>query len=466
MAFPQEKIKANQLQSGMIIHQVTELSFDYATLDEKALEFLKKAFTGASAQIQAEAGEKSIPVTDLEIFDQVIRIIDIPESLKIAKVVQGLGAQLEKRGLLEFLVSIPPEVTIPKDTSGTPEAPALHIGSAEARAVSEKKMPQVKEFLNNLEAGNSKRGEASSEVENMLDTGRSGKFTSKGVENVIDEIISGKSTTAMKAIAGLRGSDQTYAHCVDMSVILQGSYGDILERNGKEAGEKIKRFTLLAGFMHDIGKSEIPKEVLESTSVFSPDSKEMIILRNHTVYGAKILEDLDMHKSIVNVAHAHHVKKDPSQLSSYPDIPYEKVTPLTRLAAIVDVYQALIGRRKYKKNWVPGKAVEYIKKLENTEFDSKMLNHFIDSIGLYPVGSLVRFNTGALGFVVMLAPAERPERPLVALVENDKGERLPHTSLVDLMLEKDLSIVEIVDHYDYFNASDNEAYEIFSSLKI
>ncbi|MEE8435382.1 MAG: HD domain-containing phosphohydrolase, partial [bacterium] len=256
------------------------------------------------------------------------------------------------------------------------------------------------------------------------------------------------------------------AHCTDMSVILQECYVDILERGGRKPSQANRRFALIAGFMHDIGKSEVPKDILESTDRFSPDSQEMILMRNHTTYGSRILSDMGMPKITINVAHYHHVKTESTLLTSYPKVSYEEVLPLTRLASITDVYQALIGKRRYKKTWVPGKAIEYLIKLEGSEFDARVLKQFIDSMGRYPLGSLVRLSTNTLAFVMEMAPIEHSDRPIVAVVENAEGELLSSHTLVDLMVEPDLSITEVVDHYEHFSQTEDQAFNIFKSIRV
>lgn len=449
----------------MTLIEVSEFSFDYATLDAGKLKFMQTAFKGASAIITGDNGRKEIAVEELKEFDQLEEIVAIPGTLKIAQIVEGLGGMLEKRGLLEFLVKIPPNVEIPPDEA-PPEAPAVSVGSAEAKKAFEVKTTEVKKFMAGIEKASASRDQASNVVEDMLDVGRGGNFTSKGAEAMVDEIMKAGSMPAMKAIAGLRGSDQTYAHCVDMSAILQGCYADILARLGKEASDSINRFTLLSGFMHDIGKSEVPKDVLESTERFAPDSQEMLLLRNHTVYGAKILGEMGLHENIINVAHYHHVKKDNSLFTSYPEVSYDLVKPITRLASVVDVYQALIGKRKYKKNWVPAKAIEYILNLKGSEFDERMIEQFIASMGLYPVGTLLKLSTGDIAFVMMIAPDEFRDRPLVAVVQNAQGELLSGHTLLDLMVEKEISVSEIINHYEHFSQSEDQAYQIFQSIRI
>ena len=218
--------------------------------------------------------------------------------------------------------------------------------------------------------------------------------------------------------------------------------------------------------MHDIGKSEVPKDILESTDRFSPDSQEMILMRNHTTYGSRILMDMGMPNITINVAHYHHVKTEATLLTSYPKVSYEEVLPLTRLASITDVYQALIGKRRYKKTWVPGKAIDYLIQLEGSEFDARVLKQFIDSMGRYPLGALVRLSTDTLAFVMEVAPIEHSGRPIVAEVENAAGELLTHHTLVDLMVEPELSITEVVDHYEHFSETEDQAFNIFKSIRV
>ncbi|MEE8434693.1 MAG: HD domain-containing protein, partial [bacterium] len=287
----------------MVIVEVTELSFDYASLDEKSLKFLKNAFKGANAVLVGEDGVRTVAVEDLKLFDPLQSILNISPSLKIANVVDGMGATMEKYGLLEFKVSQSGKSAPAVQTAAKTDAETIPIGSPAARKRFEVKKEEVKQFLASMEKAVSDREQSNLTVEEMLDNGRQGKFSSKGVEKMVEEILDEGTTPAMKAIAGLRGSDQTYAHCTDMSVILQECYVDILERGGREPSPANRRFALIAGFMHDIGKSEVPKDILESTDRFPPDSQEMILMRNHTTYGSRILSDMGMPNITINVAH-------------------------------------------------------------------------------------------------------------------------------------------------------------------
>ncbi len=468
--FTQRIVKSSELTPGMVIVEITELSLDYATLDDARVKFLQSYFAGSDALVTTEKGIKNVPIGELKTLDHLQGIGSIPATLKISTVVPGLAQFMFKHGLLEFKVKVPAEAPAadgaPKRPAAAPESGPMQPGSKEAQTRHTEKVKEVHKFLETVETATANRDKASTIVEEMLEQGRTGKYSSKGVEQAVAEIIEQGSSPAIKAIAGLRGSDQTYAHCTDMSVILQECYTDILTRTGREPTDANRHFILVAGFMHDIGKSEVPKDILESTQRFPPESQEMLMMRNHATYGARILGDMKMHSVVINVAHYHHVKRDTSLFTSYPEVGYEQVLPVTRLASIVDVYQALIGKRRYKRNWVPGKAIEYLRRLRGTEFDEKMLDYFIETMGIYPVGSLVRLSTNELAFVLMIGPAERPDRPMLAVVENAQGELVTHHTLLDLMLEPDIKVEEVVDHYQHYNKTEDQAYQIFSSIRV
>jgi hypothetical protein len=78
----------------------------------------------------------------------------------------------------------------------------------------------------------------------------------------------------------------------------------------------------------------------------------------------------------------------------------------------------------------------------------------------------VKLNTGELAFVLMIAPNDHPDRPVVTIVENAKGERLGHHDIVDLMLEPDMHVVDVVDHYTHYNETEDQAFRIFQQIQI
>ncbi len=453
------KVNAQDLASGMTLREVTGFSSEYAYLDSKLIAFLRERFPGALCAVARQGARREVNVEALQPFDELHAMKGLTAAALDASAVQ----ELRSHGLREFVVVGAGDPAAPAAPAGPADAAAVRTGTAAARR---QRVSEARRFVEQVAHGAEQREHSSQLVQDLFSQGRAGKYTTKPAGQAVEEIVSQGLSRAMVAIAGLKGSDQTYAHCVDMSVIFQECYTDILRQQGQPVNEQHTRQTLLAGFSHDIGKSTLPKEILDSTQRFERDSPEMRAMRNHAAAGAQILSDLGLPKATINVAHYHHVKVDTTLPASYPeDARWDDVLPITRLAGIVDVYQALIGKRSYKKNWVPGKAVEYLQSLRGKEFDPHMLDNFLRVIGLYPLGSLVRLTTGDLAFVVAIG-SEQVERPVVAVVENARSELLRQHTLLDLLETPDIAVQEVVDHYEHYNASDDQAFRIFSSLNV
>jgi HD-GYP domain-containing protein (c-di-GMP phosphodiesterase class II) len=186
-------------------------------------------------------------------------------------------------------------------------------------------------------------------------------------------------------------------------------------------------------------------------------------MESHPTFGAEILSGMDMPDSVINMAHFHHVKQDTTMNSCYPKgVDYGKVIYESRLLSIIDAYQALVGRRKYKKSWNPPAAIRYIDALAGVEFDMDAWENFLNVVGLFPKGSLVELGDHSIGFV-MGTPKQDLKRPQVAIVRNPSGEDLTHHSLIDLELEQDLSIISDLDIEETFG---HDALNVFTNIQI
>lgn len=468
------KVKIDQLKPGMGVRQITGLSSEYSYMDSKRIEVLKEHLTGAKTI--AVRGEKKgkIGVESLAPGDQVTVIFEFPAELGMESIDLAKATFLREQGFLEFLVTpsdqaepeAAPEESPPEPETAPQKAPVappsfVSMGGMEHK----KRVAETRYFLELVEQADTHRYQSTQVMEELFIQGRADKRSTQPVMEAVEKILRHDLSTAMVAVTGLKASDQTYTHCVDMAVIFNEAAQGIIKSSGKPVNESVNRSTLVAGFMHDIGKSKVPREILDSTERFEPDSQEMELLRSHVEHSAQILSDAGMDKAMINVAHYHHVKLDPSLPNSYPNVAYAELMPLTRLACIVDVYQALTGNRSFKKNWVPAKAVEYLRGLQNTEFDKFMMDNFLKVMGLYPVGSMVRLSTGDVAFVFKTEDQEL-ERPIVVVTENAQGEPLSANPVLDLQAEQDISITDIVDHYEHFGDSPEAAYLAFKSLKV
>ena len=259
-------------------------------------------------------------------------------------------------------------------------------------------------------------------IESLLDNTRTGQVDVDEVKSYVDNLTGNDSAESISAIISLKDNDQIYAHCIDVGVVFQTVYFAIKEERGEKSIFKDANEAMLAAFLHDIGKSTIPKEILNSTSPFKRKGKEMDFIRKHPQAGAEILSGMGMPDYILNMAHYHHVKLDPKMASSYPkDAVEEDILFETRLLALVDAYQALVAGRSYKKSWTPPAVMRYLDATAGVEFDLQLWQQFQRVMGHYPKGSMVKLSDGTYGFV-MNVPQKDVIRPQVAIVRNSDGE--------------------------------------------
>jgi HD-GYP domain-containing protein (c-di-GMP phosphodiesterase class II) len=101
---------------------------------------------------------------------------------------------------------------------------------------------------------------------------------------------------------------------------------------------------------------------------------------------------------VLDVVLHHHERIDGR---GYPDnLPNERISRLARMGAICDVYDAITSARAYKPGWDPAEAVRRMAEWSSSHFDPALFQAFVKTVGIYPIGSLVKMESGRLGVVV------------------------------------------------------------------
>jgi len=450
-----EKIRSRQvlldeLDESMTITGYLSLQAPYSPATDKACQWLILNFKGATASVERAGKKGAIPVEKLQPGDVVNRIYDFPPTLaKLTKVSPALLDNLQKRGFTKFQIE-----------------EEVHSATSPRQLTREhqEKVAEASVFIEMVEASVATHKEASGAVENMLDDARLGKINAEQVGSYVNQICEDGKGEALTAMASLQASDQTYAHCVEVGAIFQTAYLEICRYTGnKNIFTDLNQMTL-AAFMHDFGKAKVPKEILDSTTRFERDSKEMNLMQSHPRFGAELLTDMGLPNYVINMAHYHHTKMDAGMKSSYPPADYGDVIFETRLLALVDVYQALIGKRKYKRAWTPPETIRYLASLSEIEFEESLYQHFVNALGKFPKSSLVQLSDLRTGFV-MNVPEDKNllERPQVAVVLDKDGEHFEHSELVDLSVELDLRIIKELDAQAVFG---QHALDVFCRINV
>jgi putative nucleotidyltransferase with HDIG domain len=251
--------------------------------------------------------------------------------------------------------------------------------------------------------------------------------------------------TAIVALTAMRSYDNyTFTHMVNVSILTMGQARAL----GIE-GQLLREFGLSA-LMHDIGKVRTPKEILNKPDKLT--DQEFAIMRRHTVDGAEILRRTpEMPILAPVVAFEHHLRQDGT---GYPaNAKRERLNLGTTLCGISDVYDAMRSQRAYQQAFPTDRILAVLKRNDGTQFDEHLVRRFVQLLGIYPPGNLVRLTTGEIA-VVTQVHAPDPHRPRVRVLFANDGTRLELPYDRNLWetprsTDEDQSIVAPVDAADY-----------------
>ncbi len=257
------------------------------------------------------------------------------------------------------------------------------------------------------------------------------KKAKRVIESMVDTLLSEESL--LIGMTAIKDYDEyTYHHSVNVSIlsIAIGQKIGLHRRALTELG--------LVALFHDLGKMEIPVEVLNKPTAFTED--EWKLIRRHPYWGARAilkLKGLDK-TSILSaiVAFEHHVHYD---YTGYPKV--RRPLPLdfySKIVAIADQYDAMTSSRVYSRVPLPpDRALSVMMERAGTQIDPILFKFFVNMVGVYPVGSLVLLDTRELGLVYECNPLFA-DRPRVMIIVDASGKRLEKGNVVDLT-EKDSS---------------------------
>ncbi|MCL2830844.1 MAG: HD-GYP domain-containing protein [Betaproteobacteria bacterium] len=204
-----------------------------------------------------------------------------------------------------------------------------------------------------------------------------------------------RNSGALISLARLKvADDYTYMHSVAVCALMiaLARQLNLSEEETQAAG--------LAGLMHDVGKMRIPPEILNKPGKLT--DPEFEIIKTHPTEGHKMLTaSQTLGAATLDVCLHHHEKVDGS---GYPgSFPAEKISLFARMGAVCDVYDAVTSNRPYKSGWDPAESLHRMSEWKG-HFDMPIFHAFVRSLGIYPIGSLVRLSSGRIGVVAEQSP--------------------------------------------------------------
>lgn len=197
---------------------------------------------------------------------------------------------------------------------------------------------------------------------------------------------------ALLSLCRIKAADTyTFQHSVSICALLV-SFSHALGMDAAEVHE-----AGLGGLLHDVGKMKIPLEILNKPGRLT--EAEFTVIKSHAALSQELLSGVPgISPLVIQIAGEHHEKMGGG---GYPKgLHGEDISQLGRMAAIVDVYDALTSNRVYHKAMEPSEVLKKLLEWSGSHLDGDLVQQFIRTLGIYPVGSMIRLAGGRLGVVV------------------------------------------------------------------
>lgn len=217
--------------------------------------------------------------------------------------------------------------------------------------------------------------------------------------------------------------DLTYVHSLNVALIcnVMGVWLKLPEDD--------IRILTLCGLLHDIGKIEIPSNIISKPTKLN--NMELITVRMHTIKGYQRLKDKNIDERIKNVALMHHENCDGS---GYPNnLTGNQIEDFAKIVSIADVYDAMTSARVYRGPLCPFEVIEFYENEGYQKFDTHYLLTFLEGIVQTYLHNQVRLNNGMKGEIIMLNKLT-PTKPVIQT----------KSGFIDLSKHSELSITELL----------------------
>ncbi len=341
-----KKIKTGQLKTGMFIHDINCAWFDHP-------------FVGSRVKVKTEKMiEKIIDYGIGEVYIDTDKGPDVPGAPTREEVSREIDTKIN-------------EIVKPKLKRGNLVSVSEEIVKAK----------QVKK-------------EAKETVQSIMSDVRLGKqIEIEKVDHVVEQMVESifRNKDALSSLGRIKSIDEyTFMHSVSVGVLMI-SFGKFLGLD-----KKLIKELGTGGLLHDVGKVHVPAEILTCKDKLSDD--QFMMAKEHVSHGRKILEQTpSMHENSIIVAAHHHERVDGS---GYPEnLEGPQIHQYAQMAAIADVYDAMTSQRCYQRQYHPTETLKKLYEWANA-YNQDLVQKFIRCVGIYPVGSLVRLESGLIGIIL------------------------------------------------------------------
>ena len=366
-----KKVAKEQLQLGMFIHDLKCGWMDHS--------FLRNSF-----MLRKEG--------DLE------RILQSGIADVLIDTIKGIDVAGPPQPILEATPALPPRIPTPATATTTHQE---ELGFA--KQIQHEANKLITDVLHDVRMGKQIQVERLNPV----------------VGQITDSILRNPGT--LVSLCRIReGDTYTFNHSVSVCALLV-SFCRFMEMSPEvihEAG--------IGGMLHDIGKMRVPDHILNKPGKLT--DAEFAIMKKHADLGIETLQQTPgISRTVMQIAGEHHER---FAGNGYPyGLDGPEISLLGRMAAIVDVYDALTSNRIYHKGREPAEVLGLLvlwsdpSKAALPHLDLELVYHFIKSVGIYPVGSLVRLDSQRLAVVIDQNGHDQSLYPKVRVIYDIRRER-------------------------------------------
>ncbi|MDP4301564.1 HD-GYP domain-containing protein [Leptothrix discophora] len=362
-----KRIPVDQLRLGMFLHELCGSWMDHP--------FWRKKFLLQDPDDLRRVRECGIA----EVWIDISRGHDVEGGLTEQEVAVQVERELEEVADQSLSTATPATPATPAPLRHAPVAPG---NFAACRAVDEYgRAARIVDL-------------AKQQVSSLYADARMGRVLQvDGCMPLVDDIIGSvtRNQGALASLVRLKTQDEyTYLHSVAVCTLMVA-----LSRTLKLSDDEV-RIAGLSGLLHDMGKARIPLAILNKNGRLTDD--EFRIMKMHPVWGHEMLVAAGAPPSMVlDVCLHHHEKVDGA---GYPKgLKAEQISIHARMGAVCDVYDAVTSVRPYKGAWDPGEAVRQMAQWKG-HFDPAIFQAFVKTVGIYPVGTVVKLESGRIGVVL------------------------------------------------------------------
>jgi HD-GYP domain-containing protein (c-di-GMP phosphodiesterase class II) len=214
----------------------------------------------------------------------------------------------------------------------------------------------------------------------------------------------------------------SFDHAVDVAVYLLMLGNHIGWRGPKliELG--------MAGLLQDVGKSQLPPELLAKTGALS--AEEQLLIRSHVATSLEILySHAHLPSDVLVTVSRHHERWDGC---GYPrGLKLDQIGLAAEMAGLVDSFCAMLKNKPYRNALGHQGALEEIYNQRDRQFNPALMEQFVQCVGLYPIGTLVELESGEVGVVIQQNRVQR-SRPRVLLLLDREKVHAPGYKVIDL----------------------------------